>query len=90
MGNVGAILAHLYARLVFAMEIAAAGDQQAVSAGKIRIIMVMLLFMIIAEGLNAVNAIIDGLLKQIFLFIECLEGMSKHGEPASVMDPFYR
>ena len=27
MGNVGAILAHLYARLVFAMEIAAAGDK---------------------------------------------------------------
>ena len=51
---------------MLAVKIAATGDQQPMISGEFRIIAIMPLFMIIAEGLDAVDAGIDRFLQQIF------------------------
>ena len=75
---------------MLAVKIAATGDQQPVIGGKFRIIAIMPLFMIIAEGLDAVDAGIDCFLQQIFPLIKCLERMRQHGDASCGMDLLHR
>ncbi len=58
------VFAHSDARLMLAVKIAATGDQQPMISGEFRIIAIMPLFMIIAEGLDAVDAGIDRFLQR--------------------------